>query len=82
MSEQEPMHERTHLSERPDDWATANDQEWADALGTGKRPVDPRFINYAERNRPEAICRYLKIHEQMGGLVGPPARRFLRRHGR
>jgi hypothetical protein len=76
--------ERLPLSQRPDDWHTATDEEIITALGTrdARGFVDPRWINYVEQHRPAAMCRYLSLHELMGGYVGPPARRFLRRHGR
>ena len=71
-----------HLSQRPDDWESATDEEIITALGSRARFVDPFFIAYCQKHRSAAVCRYLALHEALGGTVGPPARRFLRKHGR
>lgn len=74
--------ERSHLSCRPDDWESATDEEIITALGTRQGLVNPFFLAYCKRARPAAVCRYLALHEELGGHVGLPARRFLRKHGR
>jgi hypothetical protein len=65
-----------HLADRRDDWAGASDEEWVHAILSVPRPTDPFFINYAQRQRPEAVRRAL--HADMGGYLGAPARRWLR----
>lgn len=66
------------LIDRPDDWRSATDTEICEELSRPKKFVDPAFINYVLHFRPNCMRRYLILHEQMGGYVGAPARRWLR----
>jgi hypothetical protein len=66
-----------HLQERRDDWETATDQEWAEALLSPPALICPFFMAFARNRRPEALRRSLLLHRDLGGYLGPPARRFL-----
>jgi hypothetical protein len=66
-----------HLQDRRDDWADATDDEWADALLDMPALIDPLFMAYAKRHRPEALRRALLLHESLGGYLGTPARAWL-----
>lgn len=78
----EPIEEREHLMHRPLDWELSSDQEWLDALSRTPRPVDPRFMAFAENQRPHVLRQALLLFEQMGGHLAMPARRWLGRRGR
>lgn len=75
MTEQNP---RPHLQARRDDWETATEEELVDALLDRPAFIDPGWMNWLERNRPQALRRYLGLHRDLGGYIGPPAHRFLR----
>jgi hypothetical protein len=67
-----------HLQHRPEDWATATDEQWIDALLDWQSPVDPRWMRFAEQRRPDCLRRALSMHAQINGPLGVPARRWLR----
>ena len=68
----------THLQNRPDDWPSATDEEIIHALFHPTDAfVNPRWMNYLERDRPQALTTYLRLLAAGGGRLGPPARRFL-----
>lgn len=68
-----------HLQERRADWHDATDAEHLDAL-TDRQPfICPMWMAYLQRTRPHVLRRSILLHEDMGGFVGAPGRRFLRR---
>lgn len=73
-----PAETGKHLQERPDEWASATDEEWVAALLDRQPFVDPRFMNYAQGHRPHCLRRSLLLHQDMGGYLGAPARRWLK----
>jgi hypothetical protein len=58
-------------------WENASDEQIISALFQPVRFVNPRWINYLERNRPTALKTYLRMRAAGGGCLGRPALEFL-----
>lgn len=67
-----------HLQDRRDDWADATDQEVTEALLDMPTLICPFFMAYVQSSRPQSLRRSLLLHEDMGGYIGAPARRWLK----
>ena len=67
-----------HLQAQPAEmWERATDDEIVEALHNLPRFIDPRFMNYCKHDRPAALRRQLIEHQERGGYLGAPARRWL-----
>jgi hypothetical protein len=73
---------KPHLQERRDDWESALETEIVDALLDPQPFVCPFFISWARTHRPNAVARYLKLHADLGGYLGLPARRWMKQRRR
>jgi len=67
-----------HLQNRPNDWASATDDEWTAALLDTPPLICPFFMSYAQNHRPQCLRRALLLHKDTGGYLGAPARRWLK----
>jgi hypothetical protein len=68
----------THLQKQTQaEWEQASDEQIVAALFQPVRFVDPCWMNYIKRDRPQALRAYLRMHAAQGGYLGRPARMFL-----
>lgn len=68
-------HELPHA---PEAWEAAPDEELVSAPLERKRFVNPGFIAWLEQHRPAALRRSLLLFRDLGGVLGAPAKRFLK----
>ncbi len=71
----------SHLQDRPDDWATASQEETIQALFQAPRFINPFWMAFLRRERPGVLAKQLKLHAAGGGHLGQPARRLLAERG-
>jgi hypothetical protein len=69
----------THPQNQPETWSAMTDEEIVHALFNNPSIVNPTWINYLKRQRPQALRTYLQMLAADGGYLGPPAQRFLRK---
>jgi hypothetical protein len=68
-----------HLQDRPLDWEQATDAEHLEALLDRQRLLNPFWMDWIKRQRPQVLTRSLLKHERNGGYLSPPARKWLGR---
>lgn len=61
----------------PQEWQAATDEQHIKHLFEIKKMVDPRYINYLERERPHVVTQYLRLWQAQGSYMSPIAKRRL-----
>lgn len=69
-----------HLSNQEiEDWRQLSDEAHIKALFNRPSPMNPRYMGYLERERPNVMTQYLKLWQANGNYMSPIAKRRLQR---
>lgn len=61
------------------DWQQASDEEHIQGLFQRPEFINPRWMAYLERERPNIMTKFLQMWQAQGGYMSPIAHRRLRK---